>query len=73
MIARGSIISGPAVLGADPEDIGPFTDSFITDRALIWDKMVEIFQGQDAWTYLKSAKKDRGGRLGFRLIFPTIN
>ena len=43
MIVRGSIISGHAVLGTDPEEIGPFTKSFITDKVLIWDKMVAIF------------------------------
>ena len=43
MINRGSILSGPAALGTDPKYIEPFTDSFIVDRALIWDKMVAIF------------------------------
>ena len=57
------------MLGTDPEDIGPFTNSFITDRALIWGKMVAIFQGYDACTYLKPAKNHRDGRLGFRLIY----
>ena len=56
MIARGSIISGHTVLGNYPEDIGPFTDSFVADRALIWDKMVAIFQGSDAWTYLNPVR-----------------
>ena len=69
MIARGFILSGPAVIGTDPEEIGPFTDPFITNRALIWDKMVAIFQGPDAWTHLKSAKKHRDGRPGFRIIY----
>ena len=45
MISRGSILSGPAVLGTDPEAVGPFTDSFIIYIALIWDNMVAIFQG----------------------------
>ena len=35
IIARGSIISGPTVVGSDPEAIGPFTDSSVTDRVLI--------------------------------------
>ena len=43
--------------GSDPKDVGPFTDSLITDRAMIWYKMVAIFQGSVAWTYLNSAKK----------------
>ena len=69
MIYRGSIFSGPAVLGTDPEEIGTFTYFFITKRALIWDKMVAIFQVSDAWTYLKLDKKHRDGRLGFRIIY----
>ena len=40
MIARGSILSGPVVLGSDPEAVRPFTGLFITNRALIWYKMV---------------------------------
>ena len=35
MITCGSILSGPAVFGSDPEAVGPFTYSFITYRALI--------------------------------------
>ena len=69
MIYRGSIISGPAVLVTDPEENGPFTDSFITDRALIWENMVEIFKGSDTWKYLKPAKQHRVGRLRLRIVY----
>ena len=69
MIAQGSILSGPAVLETNPEDIGTFTNSLITYRALIWDNMVKIFQGLDAWTYIKPATKHRDGILVFRLIY----
>ena len=69
MINQGYILSGHAVLGTYPEEIILFTDSFITDRTLIWYKMVEIFQVLDAWAYLKPAKNHRDGRLGFRLIY----
>ena len=44
IIARGLILSGSVVLGSDPEFVRTFIDLFITDRALIWDKMVTIFQ-----------------------------
>ena len=44
MISQILIISGHAVLGTEPEEIGPFTDYFITNRALIWGKIDEIFQ-----------------------------
>ena len=63
MIARGSILSGHEVFGTDPEEIGTFADSFISDRAFIRDKMVVIFQVSDAWTYLNLDKKHCGGRL----------
>ena len=69
MIAQGSILSGTPALGDDLEEIDPFTNSFITDRALIWDKMVEIYQVLDAWTYLKPDKKHHDGRLVFRIIY----
>ena len=69
MIAQGSVLSGPAVLGTDPEEIGPFTDSLITNIALIWDKMVAMFQGSDVWTCPNTAKNHRDGRLGFRIIY----
>ena len=69
MIAHGSILSGPAALGSDPEAVGSFTNLFITDRALMWDKMVEIFQGLDEWIYLKPAKKHRDGRVGYKLTY----
>ena len=57
------------VLGTDPEAVGPSTDSSITDRALIWYKIVAIFQGSNAWTYLNPAKKHRYGRLGYNLVY----
>ena len=37
MIAQGSVLSGPAVLGTYTEEIVPFTESSITYRALIWE------------------------------------
>ena len=69
MIACGSILSGHAVFGSDPEDVGPFTDSSITYRALIWDNMVAIFLGSYAWTYLKPSKKHRDLRMGYMFIY----
>ena len=69
MIACGSILGGPAALGSDPEAVGPFTDSFITDRALSWYKMVEIFQGSYAWTYLNPTKKHHDEIMGYKLIY----
>ena len=34
MIFRGSILSGHAVIGTDPEEIGPFTDYFISQQSV---------------------------------------
>ena len=42
MISCGLILSGTVVFRSDPKYVGPFTDLFITNRALIWDKMVAI-------------------------------
>ena len=69
MIAQGLILSGPAALETDPEEMGPFTHSFITNRAFICYRMVAIFQESDAWTYFNPANKHRDGSLGFRLIY----
>ena len=69
IIAHGLILSGTSVSGSDHESVGPFTDSFITDRSMIWDKMVTIFQGSYAWMYPKPAKKHRDGRMGYRFIY----
>ena len=40
MVDHGPILSRSAVSGSDSEAIGPFSDSFITDRSLVWYKMV---------------------------------
>ena len=69
MIARGLILSGPAVLGTEPEEIGTFSDSLINDIVLICDNMFAILQGLEAWTYLKPAKNNRDGILGLSLIY----
>ena len=63
MIDRRSIISGPEVIGTDP------TDYFTTNIELIWDNMVAMFQVSDTCTYIKPAKKNCGGRRGFRIIY----
>ena len=57
------------VVGSDPEAIGQFTNSFVTERSPIWDKMVAIFQGTDAWTYPKPAKIHHDRSMGYNLIY----
>ena len=69
IIASGIILSGPAALGSDQKAVGPFSNLFITDRALIWDKIVIIFQGSDEWTYLKPAEKHCDLIMGYNLIY----
>ena len=69
MISRGLILSGPAVLRSDLKAVGLFIDSFITDKELIWEKMVAIFQGSDAWIYLKPSKKHCDERMGYKLTY----
>ena len=69
IIASGIILSGTAALGSDQKAVGPFSNLFITDRALIWDKIVIIFQGSDEWTYLKPAEKHCDLIMGYNLIY----
>ena len=68
IIVCGSILSGTSALGSDPEVFRPFTNSFITDKALIWDNMVEKIQGKDAWTYMNPDKKHHDVNMGYKLI-----
>ena len=69
MISHGSIIIGPAVLGSDPEAVGPFTNLFIIYRVLIWDNIVAIFHVLYTWTYLKTSKKYCDGRMVYKPIY----
>ena len=70
MIARAPIIS-PGVVGTSDELelVGPFSDSFVTDRAMAWEKISTIFQEHESWTYLKPARKTRNGRMAFRTVY----
>ena len=69
MIAHVLILSGLAVYESDPESVVPFTNSLIAERALIWYKMVAVFQGSDAWTYLKLVKKHHDGSMDHKIIY----
>ena len=68
MIDCELILSGPTVFVSDPEAVGPFIDSLITYRELIWDKMVAMFQGSNSWMYMKPYKKNCDGRMGYNII-----
>ena len=69
IIACGSILSGTEELGSDPEAVRPLNNLIITYRALIWENMVKIFQGSDAWTYLNPAKTNFDVRMGYKFIY----
>ena len=69
MIYCRMILSGTAVSGSHPESVGTFTNLFNIDRALIWDNMVEMFQGSDAWTYLKQYYKYSDRRISYNIIY----
>ena len=56
-------------LGSDPGVVGPFTDSLVTDRALIWNNMVTILKVLDVQTYLNPTKKHCDGIMGYKLIY----
>ena len=69
MTTLGLILRVPAVFGSDPEAVLRFTYLLIKYRELIWDKMVEIFQGSDAWKYMNPAKKYRDKRMGYKIRY----
>ncbi len=48
-----------APFGPDAETLGPFTSSFIVDRAVVWEKLAKILLTNDAFTVIKGAKKTR--------------
>ena len=70
MIARAPILESTAAGAlAELELNGPFVDSYITDRTLAWDKLAPLFQTHESWTYFKSARKTRNGRMAFKAVF----
>jgi len=69
MCARGPILLAGAVVGPDAETTGPFTPSFIVDRAAVWEKLAEILLTDDAFTVIKAAKKTQNGRLAYQLLY----
>ena len=48
MIASGPIIEGTEVSGTDNENLGPFTNAYMSDRTRLWDKLCAIFQQIEA-------------------------
>ena len=70
MIARAPILE-PTAAGvvAELEANGPFVDSYMTDRTMAWDKIANIFQAHQAWTYAKSARRSRNARKGYFGIY----
>jgi hypothetical protein len=57
MIAHAPILV-PVTAGAiaDLEVNSPFTESFMTDRTIAWDKIAVLFQNHEAWTNAKPLK-----------------
>ena len=70
IIARAPILEPTAVGNvAELEANGPFVDSYMTDRTMAWDKIANIFQDHQAWTYAKSARRSRNARKGYLGIY----
>ena len=44
---------GTAGIIADMEVNGPFSESFMTDRTIAWDKIAVLFQNLESWMYAK--------------------
>ena len=47
----------------------PFSDSFVTDMDVTWEKIPTFFQEHESWTYLKPVRKIRNGRMAFRAVY----
>ena len=58
-----------AAVGPDAETLGPFTPSFIVDRAAVWEKLAEILLTNDAFAVIKGAKKNQNGRRAYQLVY----
>ena len=69
IISRGPIIQGIQVAGTDHKNLDSFTNSYMSDRKRVWEKLCAIFQQSEAWTYYKAGKKYRDGRISFQLIY----
>jgi hypothetical protein len=69
MCARGPILLAGAAVGPDGETLGPFSPSFIVDRAAVWEKLAEILLTNDAFTVIKGAKKTQNGHLAYQLLY----
>lgn len=70
MILRAPILGTGTVRGAvNQESNGPFADSYITDRALAWDKLALLFHNHESWTYAKPARKQRNGCWAYKAVF----
>ena len=68
MTARVPIVLPGDVGATDELQLGdPFSDSFVTDRAMAWEKLSTIFQEHESWTYLKPARKTRSGRMAVQI------
>ena len=68
MIARGPILLNAAAVGPDIEALGLFAQSFLVNRATVWEKLSEILLSHDAFMVIKAAKKSCNGRLTYQLL-----
>ena len=69
LIARAKILDTTMAARPDPENDGPFTDSFISDRMALWRLGASLFKNTEAWPYYKVGKKNEDGRKGFRSVW----
>ena len=60
MIAVAGVVSTTVYLEAS----GPFTATYLTDRATVW-ALTDIFADSTAWTYCRVGKSQRNGSKGY--------
>ena len=65
MIDPRPIIEGMEVSDMDHENIGPFTNAYMSDRKIVCEKLCAIFQQSEDWTYCKSGRKHRDSSIDY--------
>lgn len=47
------------------DNAGDFTASYLADRTLVWEKMLELTREHECWSYVRPAQRSQDGRLAY--------
>lgn len=62
LIARAPIFTLDAAGNATDK----YTDAYLADRAIVWDKLSSLTRDKECWTYVRPGQRPRDGRLAFQ-------